>query len=68
MTNSTKWLLMKIHFSFGDGILMYREKSGDTRSVKKRISKDFQTRHPGKVRMKALMRSYVFCRNMDKEI
>ena len=37
-------------------------------TLQKKILKDFHTGHPGATRMKSLMRSYVYWRNMDKDI
>lgn len=38
------------------------------KSLQRRILKDFHLEHPGKNRMKALMRSFVYWPNMDNDI
>ena len=54
-------------FSICDRILKYNEQVVILGALK-RILKDFHTDHLGMARIKALMRSYVFWLNMDKEL
>ena len=47
-------------FSICDRILMYDEQVVIPGALKERVQKDFQTSHPGIVRIKDLMRSFAF--------
>ena len=53
------------NFFICDGILMYGKRVVIPRELKKIILKYFHTGHTGIAGMKALMRSYGFCPNMD---
>ena len=55
-------------FSTCDQVLLYRERVVVPATLQKKILKDFHTRHPGATRMKSLMRSYMYWKNMDKDI
>ena len=55
-------------FSICNDVLMYRERVVIPATLQKRILKDFHVGHPGATRMKSLMRSYVFWKNMDRNI
>ena len=55
-------------FSTCDQVLLYRERIVVPATLQKKILKDFHSGHPGATRMKSLMRSYVYWRNMDKGI
>ena len=55
-------------FSTCNDVLMYRERVVIPATLQKRILKDFHVGHPGATRMKSLMRSYVFWKNMDRNI
>ena len=55
-------------FSTCDQVLLYRERVVVLGTLQKKILKDFHKRHLGATRMKSLMRSYVYWRNMDKDI
>ena len=52
-------------FSLCDNVLLYGERVVIPKTLQKRILKDFCTGHPGKNRMKSLMRSYVYWPKMD---
>ena len=47
---------------------IYQERVVVPATLQKKILKDFHTGHPGATRMKSLMHSYVYWRNMDKDI
>ena len=55
-------------FSICDQVLLYQERVVVSATLQKKILKDFHTGHHGATRMKSLMRSYVYWRNMDKDI
>ena len=54
-------------FSTWNGILMYGERVVIPTVSTKKILKHFHTGHPGMIRLKALMRSYVYWPGMDKD-
>ena len=55
-------------FSLWDNVLLYGERVVIPKTLQKRILKDFQAGHPGKKRVKNLMRSYVYWPKMDLDI
>lgn len=55
-------------FSLCDNVLLYNERVVTPKTLQRRILKDFHMGHPGKNRMKSLMRSYVYWPNMDQDI
>lgn len=55
-------------FSIIDNVLMYNDRVVIPSSLQTRILKDFHKGHPGRSRMKTLMRSFVFWNNMDADI
>ena len=55
-------------FSLCDNVLLYGERVVISKTLQKRILKDFLVGHPGKNRMKSLMRSYVYWPKMDLDI
>ena len=56
------------NFSPCDEVLMYSERVIIPQKLQKRILKYFHVGHPGKNRMKSLMRSYVYWPKMDQDI
>lgn len=61
-------VLLKIIFSICDEILMYAERVVIPDSLQKRILKHFHVGHSDMLRMKSLMRSYVYWLKMDQDI
>ena len=55
-------------YSLCDSILLYNDRIVIPKKLQKRILKDFHTGHPGKNRMKSLIRSYVYWLAMEKDI
>ena len=55
-------------FSTCNQVLLYWERVVVPATLQKKILKDFHTGHPVAARMKSLMRSYVYWRNIDKDI
>ena len=55
-------------YSLCDNILLYSDRVVIPKKLQKRILKDFHAGHPGKNRMKSLMRSYVYWPAMDRDI
>ena len=55
-------------FSICNGILLYGDLVIISAVLTKKILKDFHIRYPGKSRMKAFMRSYVYWYGVKKEI
>ena len=55
-------------FSTCNGILMYGKQVVIPAVLTRKILKDFHTGHPGTRRMKALMWSYVYWLDIDKDI
>lgn len=55
-------------YSLCDNVLLYSERVVIPKKLQKRILKDFHGGHPGKNRMKSLMRNYVYWPAMDKDI
>ena len=55
-------------FSICDEVLLYSERVVIPATLQRRILKDFHVGHPGINRMKSLMRSYTYWKNMDKDI
>ena len=54
-------------YSLCDNILLYSDRVVIPKKLQKRILKDFHAGHPGKDRMKSLMRSYVYWPAMNLE-
>ena len=54
-------------FSLYDKVLLYSERVVSTKKLQNRILRDFHTGHPGKNRMKSLMRSFVYWPKMDND-
>ena len=55
-------------FSVCNGIFLYGDWVVIPAILTKKILKDFHIEHPGILRMKALMRSYIYWYGMDKEM
>ena len=55
-------------FSTCNDVLLYRERVVVPATLQRRILKDFHIGHPGTTRMKSLMRSYVYWKNMDRDV
>ena len=55
-------------FSTCNGILIYGERVVIPAVLTKKIFTDFYTGHPGRSRMKSLMRSYVYWPRKDKDV
>ncbi len=55
-------------FSLFDEVLLYSERVVILTTLQKRFLKNFHAGHPGVIRMKSLMRSYVHWPNMNKDI
>lgn len=55
-------------FSLCNNVRLYNERVVIPKTLQKRILKDFHRGHPGKNRMKSLMRSYVYWKNMNQDI
>ena len=55
-------------YTLCDEVLLYRDRVVIPASLQRRILKDFHIGHPGITRTKSLMRSYVFWKNLDKDI
>ena len=55
-------------YSLCNSILLYSDRVVIPKKLQKRILKDFHAGHPGKNRMKSLMRSYVYWPAMDRDI
>ena len=55
-------------FSLCDNVLLYGERVVIPKTLQKRILKGFHAGHPGKNRMKSLMRSYEYWPKMDLDI
>ena len=58
--NADKYQQIADIFLLCDNVLLYGERGVITKTLLKRILKDFHEGHPGKNRMKSLMRSYVY--------
>ena len=56
------------NFSLCDNILLYGERVVIPKTLQKQILKDFPAGHPGKNRMKNLMRSYMYWPKMNLDI
>ena len=54
--------------SLRDNVLLYSERVVIPKKLQNRILRDFYTGHPGKNRMKSLMRIYVYWPKMDNDI
>ena len=55
-------------YTLCDGVLLYRDRVVVPATLQSRILKDFHVGHPGITRTKSLMRSFVFWKNLDKDI
>ena len=55
-------------YSLCDSILLYCDRVVIPKKLQIQILKDFHTGHPGKNRMKSLMRSYIYWPTMEKDI
>ena len=55
-------------FTLCDHVLLYSERVLISKKLQNRILRDFHTGHPGIIRMKSLMRSYVYWPKMDNDI
>ena len=55
-------------FSLCDDALLYNDRVVIPKSLQRKILKDFHMGHPRKNRTKSLMRCYVYCPNMDRDI
>ena len=51
-----------------DEVLLYQDRVVIPATLQRRILKDFHIGHPGITRTKSLMRSYIFWKNLDKDI
>ena len=55
-------------YTLCDELSLYRDRVVIPATLQRRILKDFHNGHPGITRAKSLMRSYVFWKNLDKDI
>lgn len=68
VVTSEKYKTSSPAYSICDEVLLYAGRVVIPVVLQKRILKEFHQGHPGIGRMKALMRSYVYWPNMDKDI